>query len=302
MFVGNTARVSINYSVSGVNKSIATTFIPNPLTGGPYVFGISNINTNINPGTCTLTIPAALEQQRVSQNRGWAYIYAIVNAITNEVVIGAQTYISNQAVSGVALNLPSSSWGKQLRHRLTIRNDGGMFTGDFIVQNEFTSNDVFTIPLPTGMFPVQVRDTTSIGMNWATPVEINDIRLWGVAWDILPSALDVASPNYVSKVRIRMKHSTDSTWRFTGAYNYADGIGYAMFHTGVYTSQGQTLGHWTTEIRSENADGTITTNYSTFAISYGRASYDGSINNLTQLASRAGGYTISYGDNVTNLF
>ena len=139
-------------------------------------------------------------------------------------------------------------------------------------------------------------------MNWATPVEINDIRLWGVAWDILPSALDVASPNYVSKVRIRMKHSTDSTWRFTGAYNYADGIGYAMFHTGVYTSQGQTLGHWTIELRSENADGTITTNYSTFAISYGRASYDGSINNLTQLASRAGGYTILYGDNVTNLF
>jgi len=303
MFVGNTARVSINYSVSGVSNNIATTFIPNPLTGGPYVFGISNINTTTNPGTCTLTIPAALEQQRVSQNRGWAYVHSIVNAITNETVTGGQTFVSNQAVSGIALNLPSSSWGKQLRHRLTIGNDGSMFSGDFIVQNEFTSNDVFTIPLPTGMLPVAVREyTTSIGMNWATPVEINDIRLWGVAWDFLPSALDVASPNYVSKVRIRMKHSTDSTWRFTGAYNYADGIGYAMFHTGVYTSQGQTLGHWTTEIRSENADGTITTNYSTFGFYYGRASYDGSINNLTQLASKSGGYTILYGDNVTNLF
>jgi surface protein len=302
MFVGNTARVSINYSVSGVSKNIATTFIPNPLTGGPYVFGISNINTTTNPVTCTLTIPAALEQQRVSQNRGWAYQYSIVNAITNEVVIGGTTFVSNQAVSGVALNLPSSTWGKQLRHRLTIGNDGTSFSGNFIVQNEFTSNDVFTIPLPTGMFPVTVRSESSIGMNWQTPFGINDIRLWGVAWDVLPSALDVASSNYVSKVRIRMKRSTDSTWRFTGAYNYADGIGYAMFHTGVYTSQGQFLGQWTIELRSENADGTITTNYSTFAISYGLASYNAGINNLTQLASNAGGYTILYGDNVTNLF
>jgi hypothetical protein len=302
MFVGNTASVSINYSVSGVSKNIATTFVPNPLTGGPYVFGISNINTNINPGTCTLTIPAALEQQRVSQNRGWAYIYALVNAITNETVAGGQTFVSNQAVSSVALNLPSTSWGKQLRHNLTIRNDGGMNSGDFIIQDNFTSNDVFTIPFPTGMFPVTMRSESSIGMNWSTPVEINDIRLWGVAWDVLPSALDVASPNHVSKVRIRMKHSTDSTWRFTDVYNYADGIGYAMFHTGVYTSQGQFLGVWTIEIRSENADGTITTNYSTFVISYGLARYDVSINNLTQLASRAGGYTIRYGDNVTNLF
>jgi hypothetical protein len=177
-----------------------------------------------------------------------------------------------------------------------------MSSGDFIIQNNFTSNDVFTIPFPTGMFPVTVRSESSIGMNWLTPVEINDIRLWGVAWDVFPSALDVASPNHVLKVRIRMKHSTDSTWRFTDVYNYADGIGYAMFHTGIYTSQGQYLGVWTIEIRSENADGTITTNYSTFAISYGRASYDASINNLTQLASRAGGYTIRYGDNVTNLF
>ena len=302
MFVGNTASVSINYSVSGVSKNIATTFVPNPLTGGPYVFGISNINTNINPGTCTLTIPAALEQQRVSQTRGWAYIYALVNAITNETVAGGQTYVSNQAVSSVALNLPSTSWGKQLRHNLTIRNDGGMNSGDFIIQNNFTSNDVFTIPFPTGMFPVIVRSESSIGMNWSTPVEINDIRLWGVAWDVLPSALDVASPNHVSKVRIRMKHSTDSTWRFTDVYNYADGIGYAMFHTGVYTSQGQFLGVWTIEIRSENADGTITTNYSTFVINSVRASYDAGINNLTQLASRAGGYTIRYGNNVTNLF
>jgi surface protein len=138
MFIGNTARVSINYSVSGVSKNIATTFIPNPLTGGPYVFGISNINTTTNPGTCTLTIPAALEQQRVSQNREWAYVHSIVNAITNETVTGGQTFVSNQAVSGIALNLPSSSWGKQLRHRLTIGNNGSMFSGDFIVQNEFT--------------------------------------------------------------------------------------------------------------------------------------------------------------------
>ncbi len=302
MFVGNTARVSINYSVSSVSKNIATTFIPKPLTGGPYVFGISNINTNVNPGTCTLTIPAALEQQRVSQNRGWWYNYSIANAITNEVVTSGGTHVSNQAVSSVALNLPSSSWGKQLRHRLTIRNNGEMYSGDFVIQDDFISNDVFTIPLPTGMFPVVMRSESSIGMNWQSPLEINDIRLWGVAWDVLPSALDVASPNHVSKVRIRMKLSTDSTWRFTGVYNYADGIGYAMFHTGAYTSQGQNLGVWTIEIRSENADGTITTNYSTFVIGYGRASYDVTINNLTQLASKAGGYTILYGDNVTNLF
>lgn len=216
--------------------------------------------------------------------------------------MGGQSIVySNETLGSVALNLPSSTWGKQLRHRLTIFNDGAMYSGDFMVQNEFTSNDTFTIPLPTGMFPVAVISQSSIGMNWQSPFEINDIRLWGVAWDVLPSALDVASPNHVSKVRIRMKRGTDSTWRFTGVYNYADGIGHAMFHTDAYTSQGQSLGAWTTEIRSENADGTITTNYSTFVIGYG-VSYDVTINNLTQLASKAGGYTILYGDNVTNLF
>ena len=304
MMTGNKANVYINYAVSGVSKYIATSFIPKPLTGGPYVLGISNINTNINPGTCTLTIPAALEQQRVSQNRTWIYFADLIDAITNVVVVSTYFYSSQGLLSGVFLNLPSPSWGKQLKHRLSISNSGESYSGDYAVQTQFTSNDIFTIPLPTEMFQVSVRgeDFTSIGMQWQTPFVINDIRLWGVAWDVFPSALDVASPNYVSKVRIRMKRSTDSTWRFTDVYNYADGIGYAMFHTGVYTQQGQALGEWTTEIRSENADGTITTNYSTYVRGYGLASYDPGIHNLTQLASKAGGFNISYGDNVTNLF
>jgi hypothetical protein len=304
MMTGNKANVYINYAVSGVSKYIATSFIPKPLTGGPYVLGISNINTNINPGTCTLTIPAALEQQRVSQNRTWIYFADLIDAITNVVVVSTYFYSSQGLLSGVFLNLPSPSWGKQLKHRLSISNSGESYSGDYAVQTQFTSNDIFTIPLPTEMFQVSVRgeDFTSIGMQWQTPLVINDIRLWGVAWDVFPSALDVASPNYVSKVRIRMKRSTDSTWRFTDVYNYADGIGYAMFHTGVYTQQGQALGEWTTEIRSENADGTITTNYSTYVRGYGLASYDLGTHNLTQLASKAGGFNISYGDNVTNLF
>jgi hypothetical protein len=308
MFVGNTARVSINYSVSGVNKYIATTFIPKPLTGGPYVLGVSNVNTTTNPGTCTLTIPAALEQQRVSQNRTWIYFADLMDAITNVVVVSTYFYSSQGLLNGVFLNLPSSSWGKQLKHRLSISNSGESYSGDYAVQTQFTSNDIFTIPLPTEMFQVRVKGEngnstyfTSYGMHWQTANAINDVRLWGLAWDVFPSALDVASPNYISKVRIRIKRSTDSTWRFTGLYNYADGIGYAMFHTNVYTNQGQTLGEWTAELRSENSDGTITTNYTVFTISYGVAPY-GNYNNLTQLAANAGSYTILYGDNVTNLF
>jgi hypothetical protein len=86
-------------------------------------------------------------------------------------------------------------------------------------------------------------------------------------------------------------------------YNYADGAGYAMLHTNVYTNQGQNVGTWITEIRSENADGTITTNYVARS-DYYDAHYvsAGNYVNLTQLASVANGYTLLYGDNVINLF
>jgi hypothetical protein len=313
MFTGNTANVYIDYAVSGVNKHIATSFIPKPLTGGPYVFSVSNVNTTAIPGTGTLIIPTALENQRLAQGRGWSYTHQFLDAVTNEVIppLHYSYYIStNYVQGGVGVQLSPSLWGRLLRIALTVRNDGVNFTGDFAVQNRFISNDTYTIPLSTGMLPVGVKGEngnstyfTSYGMFWQTPNTINDVRLWGVSWDIYPTALDVTSSNYISKVRIRIKRSTDSTWRFTGLYNYADGIGYAMFHTDVYTNQGQLLGGWIAELRSENSDGTITTNYSVFTISYGSGyvSY-GNYNNLTQLAANAGGNTIIYGDNVTNLF
>jgi hypothetical protein len=140
-------------------------------------------------------------------------------------------------------------------------------------------------------------------MSWQTTYEINDVSLLRVSWTVHPIALDVASPNYVSKVRIRFKRDGESIYRFTGVYNYADGAGYAMFHTNVYTTLGQIFGTWITEIRAENADGTITTNYVVRSDYGGNMVFDtGNYYNLTQLASVANGYTLLYGDNVINLF
>jgi hypothetical protein len=304
---GKPVNVSINYVVSGVSKNIATSFIPIPLTGGPYTLTVSNVNANGN--TCTLVIPAALDQQRVAQNRTWIYVHYFIDATTN-LTVGIPNpngvyYISGSLQSSIInVQVSSSLWGKPLRSALYIANDGGNGTGDYVVQQRFTSNDTYTLPNPAVLFPVETNEIITYGMSWqGNPNEINDVRLWRVSWTVHPSALNVASPNYVSKVGIRIKRSEESTYRFTGVYNYADGAGYAMLHTNVYTNQGQNVGTWITEIRAENADGTITTNYVARTDYYG-AHYVSSGNyvNLTQLASVANGYNLLYGDNVINLF
>ena len=304
---GKPVNVSINYAVSGVSKNIATSFIPIPLTGGPYTMSVSDVNAIVN--TCTLVIPAALDQQRVAQNRTWIYFHYFIDATTNVTVgipnpNGVYTISGSLQSSIINVQIPSSLWGKPLRNALYVANNGGNSTGDYVVQQRFTSNDTYTLPNPTGLFPVETNEIITYGMWWQTTGEINDVRLWRVSWTIRPTALDVASPNYVSKVRIRIKRYEESTYRFTGVYNYADGAGYAMLHTNVYTNQGQNLNTWITEIRSENADGTITTNYVVSQTYYG-AQYVpyGNYYNLTQLASVANdGYTLLYGDNVINLF
>jgi hypothetical protein len=300
---GKPVNVSINYVVSGVSKNIATSFIPTPLTGGPYTMSVSDVNANTN--TCTLVIPAALDQQRVAQNRTWIYIHYFIDATTNVTVdipnpFGVYTISGSLQSSIIGVQLPSSLWGKPLRNALLVLNNGGNSTGDYVVQQRFTSNDTYTLPNPAVLFPVDTNEIITYGMWWQTTGEINDVRLWRVTWIVHPIALDVASPNYVSKVRLRIKRSGESTYRFTGVYNYADGAGYAMFHTNVYTNQGQNFGAWSTEIRAENADGTITSNY------VGRTNNivinTSQFNTLLQLASVANdGYTLLYGDNVTNL-
>jgi len=304
---GKPVNVSINYVVSGVAKNIATSFIPTPLTGGPYTMSVSDVNANTN--TCTLVIPAALDQQRVAQNRTWIYVHYFIDATTNVIVNipnpnGVYT-ISGSLQSSISnVQMPPSLWGKPLRNALIIVNDGGSGTGDYVVQQRFTSNVIYTLPNPTVLFPVETNEIITYGMSWATTGEINDVRVWRVSWTVHPNALDVASPNYVSKVRIRIKRGDESTYRFTGVYNYADGAGYAMLHTNVYTNQGQNVGTWITEIRAENADGTITTNYVLSQAYYGsQYASAGNYYNLTQLASVANdGYTLLYGDNVINLF
>jgi hypothetical protein len=302
---GKPVNVSITY-VSGVSKNIATSFIPTPLTGGPYTMSVSDVNANVN--TCTLVIPAALDQQRVAQNRTWIYFNYFIDATTNVTVDlpnhGVYSISGSLQSSIIDVQVPSSLWGRPLRNALFVVNDGGNSSGDYVVQQRFTSNDIYTLPNPTALYPVTINEIITTGMWWdGNPIEINDVRLWRMAWTVHPIALDVASPNYVSNVRIRIKRGGESTYRFTGVYNYADGAGYAMLHTNVYTIQGQNVGTWITEIRSENADGTITTNYVARSDYYG-AHYvsAGNYVNLTQLASVANGYTLLYGDNVTNLF
>jgi hypothetical protein len=293
--------------VSGVAKNIATSFIPTPLTGGPYTMSVSDVNANTN--TCTLVIPAALDQQRVAQNRTWIYFHYFIDATTN-VTVNIPNPNGVYAISGSLqssisnVQVPPSLWGRPLRNALLVLNDGGSGTGDYVVQQRFTSNVIYTLPNPTVLFPVETNEIITYGMSWQTTGEINDVRVWRVSWTVHPNALDVASPNYVSKVRIRIKRGDESTYRFTGVYNYADGAGYAMLHTNVYTNLGQNVGTWITEILAENADGTITTNYVLSQAYYG-AQYAsaGNYYNLTQLASVANdGYTLLYGDNVINLF
>jgi surface protein len=304
---GKPVNVSINYVVSGVSKNIATSFIPIPLTGGPYTLTVSDVNANTN--TCTLVIPAALDQQRVAQNRTWIYSHYFIDATTNATTNpngnpNGDYTISGSLQSSISnVQVPLSLWGRPLRNALLVLNNGGNSTGDYVVQQRFTSNDIYTLPNPTVLFPVETNEIITYGMNWQTTGEINDVRVWRVSWTVHPNALDVASPNYVSKVRIRIKRGDESTYRFTGVYNYADGAGYAMLHTNVYTNLGQNVGTWSTEIRAENADGTITTNYAVSQTYYG-AHYVpyGNYYNLTQLASVANGYTLLYGDNVINLF
>jgi hypothetical protein len=304
---GKPVNVSINYVVSGVSKNIATSFIPTPLTGGPYTLTVSDVNANTN--TCTLVIPAALDQQRVAQNRTWIYSHYFIDATTNATTNpngnpNGDYTISGSLQSSISnVQVPLSLWGRPLRNALLVLNNGGNSTGDYVVQQRFTSNDTYTLPNPTVLFPVETNEIITYGMNWQTTGEINDVRVWRVSWTVHPNALDVASPNYVSKVRIRIKRGVESTYRFTGVYNYADGAGYAMLHTNVYTNLGQNVGTWSTEIRAENADGTITTNYAVSQTYYGSDYVPyGNYYNLTQLASVANGYTLLYGDNVINLF
>ena len=302
VIIGNIVTATINYTESGVAKQTITTFVPNPVTGGPYTTGISNFNTNILPATCTATIPSALDQQRVDAGRGWHYSIRFTETSTGTMTGMASFYASGGLQSSFPVTIPMALYGKTFTCQLIIYNDGGGYSGDFIVQNYNTTNNTsFTIPHPTGIYPTQVTELWHTGMNWQTGGPLEDTRLYRVRWFVSTTGLDINSPNYVSKVRVNIKLSSDSGYRFTGVYNYADGLGYSMFHSSIRSPLGQNIGTWIVDIRTENSDATITTSYQTLS-QYGGVPAYGNYFTLDQLAAEAGSSIIQYGENVASTF
>ena len=298
--IGNTVTATIDYTSGTAIKQNITTFIPNPLVGGPYVLGISNFNTDIIPGTCTATIPALLESQRGS--RGWYYTVSFVETATGTESGMSAFYATGSAKSSFTVSFPLTLYGKTFTSKLYIRNDGQSWSGDYLPLQDLTPNTTsFTIPNPTGIFPTEVTLFDHKGMNWNVGGATDDVRLFKVTWRTTTTGLNVSSPNYVSKVRVNIKLSGESSYRFTGVYNYADGFGYSMFHSSIRTSQGQSIGTWVVDIRSENTAGTITSVYSSYS-QYGGVTPYGNYYTLADLAAEAGISTILYSENVASTF
>jgi len=302
--IANVVTATINYFKGNDTKQeVIAKFVPNPLVGAPFVLGISSssFNTDVVPATCTATIPTQLEQQRVTAGRGWYYDVTFVEKETGNATYIYTFYASGSVQSNFTISpIPLSFVGKTFTSQVNIRNDGTFSTSDYVVQNNTSNTNYFTIPTPTGIFPTEVTALDHKGMFWYIGEPINDVRLFKVTWLTTPAGLSVTSSNYVSKVRISIKQSGDSTYKFIGVYNYADGVGYSMFHTNVRTSQGNPINTWLVDIRSENANGTIYSVTSSYSL-YGSVAYS-SYDTLASLATFAGSSTILYGDNIASTF
>ena len=287
--IANVVTATIDYVSGTATKQNITTFVPNPIVGGPYVVGISNFNTDVYPGTCTATIPTSLHQQI---GGGKNYFLRFVEKDT-----GTITNMSgfDSASSSSSLTIPISLYGKTFTCELLIQNVGYSYTGDYVIL-PYTSNlNYFTVPNPTGLFPTVTTELDHKGMIWSLGGATDDVRLFKVTWLTTTAGLNVSSPNYTSKVRVNIKLNSDSSYRFTGVYNYADGFGYSIFHSSIRTSQGQNGGTWVVDIRSENSDGTITTNYSTFSQYAGSGAASGVYTSLSNMVAAAGTSTVLYG-------
>ena len=295
--IENVVTSTIDYVSGTATKQNITRFVPNPIVGGPYVVVISNFNTDVIPATCRVTIPDSLHQQ-IKIGAPKTYFLRFVEKETGTIT-NMSTFDSPLSFS--SLTIPMSLYSKTFTCELKIHNLGYNYTGEYIIL-PYTSNlNYFTIPNPTGLFPTEVTLFDHKGMNWNVGGVTDDVRLFKVNWLTTTAGLNVSSPNYVSKVRVNIKLSGESSYRFTGVYNYADGFGYSMFHSNVRTSQGQAIGTWVVDIRSENSDGTITTNYPTFS-QYGGVTIYGNYYNLNDLAAEAGTSTILYGVDVASKF
>jgi uncharacterized protein YjdB len=287
--IANVVTSTIDYVSGTAIKQNITTFVPNPIVGGPYVVGISNFNTEVYPGTCTATIPASLHQQI---GGGKSYFLRFVEKDTG-IITSMSSFDS--ASSSSSITIPISLYGKTFTCELLIRNIGYNYTGDYIILPYTPNTNYFTVPNPTGLFPTVTTELQHTGMIWSLGGDTDDVRLFKVNWLTATAGLNVSSPNYTSKVRVNIKLSGESSYRFTGVYNYADGFGYSIFHSSIRTSQGQNGGTWVVDIRSENSDGTITTNYSTFSQYAGSGPASGFYTSLSNMAAAAGTSTVLYG-------
>ena len=289
--IANTITATIDY-VSGTGtatKQIIKTFVPNPIGGGPHVVVISNFNTEVYPGTCTATIPASLHNQI---GGGKSYVLRFVEKDTG-IITSMSSFDS--ASSSSSVTIPISLYGKTFTCELLIQNLGYNYTGDYVILPYTPNTNYFTVPNPTGLFPTVVTELQHTGMIWSLGGDTDDVRLFKVSWLTATAGLNVSSPNYTSKVRVNIKLSGESSYRFTGVYNYADGFGYSIFHSSIRTSQGQNGGTWVVNIRSENSDGTITTNYSTFSQYAGSGPASGFYTSLSNMVAAAGTSTVLYG-------
>ena len=287
--IANVVTATIDYVSGTATKQNITTFVPNPIGGGPHVVVISNFNTEVYPGTCSATIPASLHNQI---GGGKSYVLRFVEKDTG-IITNMSSFDS--ASSSSSVTIPISLYGKTFTCELLIQNLGYSYTGEYVILPYTPNANYFTVPNPTGLFPTVTTELQHTGMIWSLGGATDDVRLFKVSWLTATAGLNVSSPNYTSKVRVNIKLSGDSSYRFTGVYNYADGFGYSIFHSSIRTSQGQNGGTWVVDIRSENSDGTITTNYSTFSQYAGSGPASGFYTSLSNMAAAAGTSTVLYG-------
>ena len=296
--IANVVTSTIDYVSGTATKQIITTFVPNPIVGGPHVVVISNFNTEVYPGTCTATIPASLHNQI---GGGKVYYLRFVQketgTITNVSTFGSES-------SSSQLTIPLSLYGKTFTCELNINNIGYSYSGAYTILPYTSNTNYFTVPNPSGLFPTEAQDFNHYGIGPGGGA-IDDLRIFRVTWLTAASAigLEPTSPNYTPKVRVHIKGNwLEDYYIFTGVYNYADGFGYSIFHSNTFASLGHPAGSWTVKIRTENGDGTITNNYSTFTKYIGGVQNGVFNNSLSGMVASAGTATILYGENVASTF
>jgi hypothetical protein len=298
MLVSKVANVSINYTTTGgLSKNITTSFVPNPITT-TFIPTVFNMNSNSNPGTCSFTVPGALDVYRVGMSWFYELYFREVGTDIIYYLANVTPYANGVDMTWNSIQIPIALFGRTFTAHLKASHTGHGYVGYYQTYETPIHNNTITVPLPSTMYPTELTDIYNMGMNWSSSLIINDVRIFRFMWFVSKYALNPTSPTYVAKVRITItSNDYGGTYMTNLVYNYADGIGYAISHTGHYTGLGQRTGYWTYTIRPENADGSVVGTLVTKSIN-GGPSYDGAYNSIENMAQITNGYQLYLNTNL----